>query len=165
MELLNQKFSISESYIQLGHLVVYIDSKDNKDVLAFLKDELGYEMLIEMSAIDWLADRGGYEIFYEMLNFNTRKRMRLKMFLNKDHAIESVSDIFRSAELRDSAQIDRYDTERFARLGHEVSYGVEVTAETERSEGIRFQEDGGVFAIKKFDPEKTKTLNEQERKR
>ncbi len=231
MELLNQKFAISESYIQLGHLVVYIDSKDNKDVLAFLKDELGYEVLIEMSAIDWLADRGGYEIFYEMLNFNTRKRLRLKMFLNKDHAIESVSDIFRSAdwseremydmlgvkvnnhpymkrllmpddweghplmktyplqgdefaswyevdkifgkeareivgpELRDSAQIDRYDTERFARLGHEVSYGVEVNAENEKAEGIRFQEDGGVFAIKRFDPEKTKTLNEQERKR
>jgi len=231
MELLSQKFTINDNYVQLGHLVVFIDAKQNKDVLAFLKDELGYEMMMEMSAMDWLADRGEYEIFYEMLNLNTRKRLRLKMFLKQDHALESVSDIFRSAdwseremydmlgvkvnnhpymkrllmpddweghpllktyplqgdefaswyevdkifgkeardvvgpELRDSAVIDRYDTERFARLGHEVNYGDEVTADTEPTEGVRYQEDGGVFLIKKFDPAKTKTLNEQERKR
>ena len=231
LELLSQKFTLNDHYVQLGHLVVFVDSKVNKDVLAFLKDELGYEMMMEMSAMDFIADRGEYEIFYEMLNLNTAKRLRLKMNLNKDHALESVSDIFRSAdwsereaydmlglkinnhpymkrllmpddweghpllktyplqgdefaswyevdkifgkeardtigpELRDSAVIDRYDTERFARLGHEVSHGVEITAGTEKVEGTRYQEDGGVFLIKKLDPAKTKTLNEQERKR
>ena len=229
MELLNAQFTVNDSYIQLGHLVVYINAVDNKAVLALLKDELGYEMMMEMSAMDWLADRGEYEIFYEMLNLNTRKRLRLKMYLKQDHALESVSDLFRSAdwseremydmlgvkvnnhpymkrllmpddweghpllktyplegdefaswyevdkifgkdnrdligpENRDPAMIDRYDSKRFARLGHEVIHGAEVSEGNEPETGVRYQEDGGVFLIKKLDPANTKTITDRDR--
>ncbi len=229
MALLTEQFTINDSYVQLGHLVVYINAEDNKKVLAFLKDELGYEMMMEMSAIDWLADRGEYEIFYEMLNLNTRKRLRLKMFLKQEHALESVQDLFRSAdwseremydmlgvkvnnhpymkrilmpddwqghpllksyplqgdefaswyevdkifgkegreivgpEIRDAAAVDRYDSERFARLGHEVVYGAEIGEGNEPDTPVQFQEEGGVFAIKKFDPAKTKTITDRDR--
>ena len=231
MALLTEAFTINDSYIQLDHLVVFINAVDNKPVLSFLKDELGYEMMMEMSAMDWIADKGEFEIFYEMLNLNTRKRLRLKMFLKQDHAIESVSDIFRSAdwsereaydmlglkvnnhpymkrllmpddweghpllktyplqgdefaswyevdkifgkenrdvigpENREPAKIDRYDSERFSRLGHEVNFGEEISEGNESKEDVRYQEDGGVFLIKKLKPENIKTLNEQERKR
>lgn len=227
--LIKEQFTVHEAYIQLDHLVVCIDARDNKDALALIKDELEYEMLMELSAIDWLAERGEYEIFYELLNLQTRKRMRLKMFLNKDHAIESVESLFRSAdwseremydmlgvkvnnhpymkrllmpddweghpllksyplqgdefaswyevdkifgkeardvigpENRDPAMIDRYDSERFARLGHEVEHGVDIAEGEEPETGVRYQEDGGVFLIKKLDPAKTKTITDRNR--
>ncbi len=67
IEKLQSKFSISESYIQRGELVIYIDPDSNVEVLEFLKDELDYSFLMEMSAVDFLAQREGFEIFYELL--------------------------------------------------------------------------------------------------
>jgi NADH-quinone oxidoreductase subunit C len=69
-------------------------------------------------------------------------------------------------ELRDSACVDRYDTNRFARLGHEVSKGVPISKGNEPDTPIRYQEDGGVqlFGAKLVTPfdeiEKT-TLKER----
>ena len=228
LEKLTANLTINEAYTQLGHLVVYINSADNKKVLGFMKETLGYEMMMEMSAIDWIADRGEFEIFYEMLNVYTAKRIRLKMYLNQDHALESVQDLFRAAdwseremydmfgvkvnnhpymkrllmpddweghpllktyplqgdefaswyevdkifgkenrdvigpENRDPARIDRYDTERFARLGHEVQHGQDIS-NGEPDTPIRYQEDGGVFMIKKLDASRSKIIEDRDR--
>ena len=59
-------------------------------------------------------------------------------------------------ELRDTAKVDRYDSERFARLGFEVPKGTEITGNEPRNEE-NYQEDGGVFLIKKYD-KKTSTI-------
>ena len=69
--ILEQITTLGEVYVQKGHLVVYIESSENKKVIACIKDELGYDMLVEMSANDFLADRGEFEIFYELLNLTT----------------------------------------------------------------------------------------------
>jgi len=62
-------------------------------------------------------------------------------------------------ENRDPARIDRYDTERFARLGHEVPRGAPAE-ESEKAEEtpVRYQEEEGVFMIEKFSPERSKVL-------
>ncbi len=55
-------------------------------------------------------------------------------------------------EIRDQAVVDRYDTQRFARLGHEVPKGTDISPETGISEPdtpIRYQEEGGVTAFGK----------------
>lgn len=63
------------------------------------------------------------------------------------------------AELRDAAFIDRYDTERFARLGKEVGYGEEYK---ESATEIAYQEGDRPLLIEKFDPSKS-TLADRER--
>jgi len=65
-------------------------------------------------------------------------------------------------ELRDSAHIDRYDTERFARLGHEVPFGAKFK-ENESNADIEFQEPKGVFMVTKFDASKTVTITDRDR--
>ena len=48
------------------------------------KDELEYDMLMELSAIDYLAAKDGYEIFYEMLSLMSKhKRLRVKCFYKR----------------------------------------------------------------------------------
>ena len=70
-------------------------------------------------------------------------------------------------EERDSAAIDRYDTNRFARLGHEVDLGVDITDGKEPEHTpISYQEEGGVKLfgkrlIKDFDPSKSVTLDKR----
>jgi len=225
---ISAKFKVKEAYIQVEQMVVYINSNDIYGVLELMRDELGYTQLSEMSAIDWLAKDNTFEIFYQMLSMTKRKRIRVKYFIENGQAVDSVNELFRSAdwseremfdmfgieanghpfmkrilmpydwqghpllktyplegdefaswyevdkiygkeardiigpELRDTARVDRYDSERFARLGFEVPKGTEITDDMERTEES-YQEDGGVFLIKKLDRESSKIIDDPQR--
>ena len=220
---LEENFNILSSYIESKFLVINIEAKDNFAVIEFLKDNLSYKMLTEVSAIDDLADNSEFEIFYQMLNLDEAKRVRVKCRIKEDEAIESVEPLFRSADFseremfdmygvkvnnhpylkrilmpddwvghplrksyplqgdefaqwyevdkifgkeardiigpenRDSAMVDRYDTKRFARLGHEVKFGEDIS-NGEPDTPISYQEDGGVPLISKFDPKESKQI-------
>ena len=222
------KFDVLDAYIQVEQMVVFIKPEDNYKVLELMRDELEYTQLSEMSAIDFLAQRGGFEVFYQMLSMNKRKRIRVKMFIENGAAVNSVEKLFRSAdwaeremfdmfgieanghpfmkrilmpydwqgfpllktyplqgdefaawyevdkiygkeardvigpELRDTAKVDRYDSERFARLGHEVPKGTKITGNEPKNEQ-NYQEDGGVFLIKKFDKKDSVVIDDPQR--
>jgi len=65
-------------------------------------------------------------------------------------------------ELRDTARVDRYDSERFARLGFEVPKGTEITDDMEPTVQ-NYQEEEGVFLIKKLDKESSKVIDDPQR--
>ncbi len=223
-----EKFEVLDAYIQVGQLVVIVNAKDNFEILKLLKEKQEYTQLSEMSAIDWLAKKNQFEIFYQLLSMQKRKRIRIKCFIDKDEAINSVEKLFRSAnwseremydmfgikannhpflkrilmpydweghpllktyplegdefaawyevdkiygkeardiigpEIRDTARVDRYDSERFARLGHEVPKGTKITGD-EPKQPLAYQEDGGVFMIDKFDEEKSVIITNRDR--
>ena len=224
LELLESKFAIKESYLEAGHFVFYINAHDNVSVLKTLRDDLEYDMLMELSAIDYIKERSGFEIFYEMLSMSKRKRIRVKCFIELKEELNSVIDIFKMAswseremydmygviiinhpcmkrilmpddwydyplkktyplqgdeaaswyevdkifgkeareeigrEQRDPASIDRYDTSRFSRLGHEVPKDVEISKDNEKETSISYMEDDKPLFIKKFDPKKVKEV-------
>ncbi len=227
-ETLKTKFEILQSYIEISELVIFIKPEDNVKVLTFLRDELEYELCMELSAIDYIASRGGFEIFYEMLSLTKKRRLRVKTFIRQKQPIESIYKIFKMAswseremydmygvkvlnhpnmkriimpddwydyplrktypligdetaqwyeidkifgkehrevvgpEVRDCANVDRYDTTRFARLGHEVSYGVDITNGKEPEHTpLAYQEEGGVPIIKKLHEDESKTLEKR----
>jgi NADH-quinone oxidoreductase subunit C len=222
------KFEVKEAYIQVEQMVVYINANDIFGVLELMKNELDYTQLSELSAIDWLAKDDTFEIFYQMLSMNKRKRIRVKYFIKNGQAVDSVEKLFRSAdwseremfdmfgieanghpfmkrilmpydwqgfpllktyplegdefaswyevdkiygkeareaigpEIRDTARVDRYDSERFARLGFEVPKGTEITGDEQRNTED-YQEDGGVFLIKKYSKETSTVVDDPQR--
>ncbi len=99
------KVKVEESYVEAGQLVIWIKAEDNKATLQALKD-LEYDFLSEMSAIDFLEQRGEFEIFYQLLSMTKRKRLRVKTIIKEDEAIETVIDVFKSA---DWAEREMYD--------------------------------------------------------
>jgi len=115
VEELKTSFNINEAYIQRDQLVVYIDAKDIVGVLTFLRDNLQYNFLSELSAIDWLAKSGEFEIFYQMLSTSKRKRMRVKFFIKEKQEIQTVSRIYKSA---DWAEREMYDMFGVRIVGH-----------------------------------------------
>ncbi len=233
LEHLKANFEVKDAYIQKGHLVVVINVKDNKSVIKFVKETLDYDFLMELSALDYLATCGGFEVFYEMLSTSKHKRMRIKCFIKEGDAIESVESIFRAAdwseremfdmfgiklnnhpypkrilmpddwydyplrktyplqgdeaaqwyevdkifgkdarsvigpEIRDAAAIDRYDTTRFARLGHEVPFGTDIVTNGEPEHTpLAYQEENGVRLfgarlVTKFDENESKVLDKR----
>ncbi|MAC83513.1 MAG: NADH-quinone oxidoreductase subunit C [Arcobacter sp.] len=218
-----KSFKVEDAYIEHTHLVLNVDKNDIVEIMKFLSEELEYDMLMEMSAIDYLAAKNGYELFYEMLSLSKHKRLRIKCFLNKNDAVESVTSVFDSAnwseremydmlgvkvlnhpnmkriimpddwydhplrktyplqgdeaaswyevdkifgkeardvigpEQRDPAAIDRYDTERFARLGHEVPFQTDIT-EFEPETPISYQEEDSSKIMKTLKPEESVVL-------
>jgi NADH-quinone oxidoreductase subunit C len=228
LEAIKAKFEVLDAYIQVEQMVVFIKPEDNFGVLKLMKEELSYTQLSEMSAIDWIAKENKFEIFYQMLSMNKRKRIRVKMFIENGEAVNSVEKLFRSAdwseremfdmfgieanghpfmkrilmpydwqgypllktyplegdefaswyevdkiygkeardiigpELRDTAKVDRYDSERFARLGYEVPKGTEITGNESKTEQ-NYQEDGGVFMVKKFDKKDSVVIDDPQR--
>ena len=223
LEKISQKISIKDSYIEHTHLVLHVCKNDIVETMKFLRDELEYDMLIELSAIDYLASKDGYEVFYEMLSLSKHKRLRVKCFVKKDESVESVTSVFKSAnwseremydmlgvkvanhpnlkrlimpddwydhplkktyplqgdeaaswyevdkifgkeardiigpEQRDPAAIDRYDTTRFARLGHEVPFDTDIS-EFEPETNISYQEENTSKIMKKLKPEESVVL-------
>jgi len=230
---LKAKINVEEAYIENGHLVIYVAAKDNVKTVKFLKEKLAYDMMMELSAIDYIAARGGFEIFYEMLSMSKHKRLRVKCFIAEKEQLQSVEGVFKMAnwseremfdmygvkvinhhnlkrilmpddwydhplrktyplhgdeaaqwyevdkifgkeardiigpEQRDGAAIDRYDTTRFARLGHEVPYGVDITNGKEPEHTpLTYQEEGGVGLfgvriIKEFHEDKSEQLTKR----
>ncbi len=228
LEAIKAKFDVLDAYIQVEQMVVIINAADNFAVLEMLKNEREYTQLSEMSAIDWLATEGKFEVFYQMLSMSKRKRLRIKCKINEKESIQSVEKLFRCAdwseremydmfgivinnhpfmkrilmpddwegfplrktyplqgdefaawyevdkifgkeareiigpENRDPARIDRYDTERFSRLGHEVPRGTDIT-HGEPDTTLIYQEEGGVFMVEKFDAEKSVVISDRQR--
>jgi len=219
-------FEVLDSYIQLEQMVICINASDNVKAIEFLRDELDYDILTELSAVDWLASKNKLEVFYQMLSLDKRKRIRIKCFLDKGEKLHTVENLFKSAnfaeremydmfgifieghsflrrvimpedwvghpllktyplegdeaaswyevdkifgkeardiigpENRDPALVDRYDTTRFSRLGKEVPYGADIS-EGEPDTDIQYQEDDGVFLIRKMNPKDSKVLDER----
>lgn len=108
LKVLKEKFKVSKSYIQKDQMVLFIEPSDVKAVMLTLRDELEYDFLCEMSAIDWLAKSNQFEIFYQMLSMTKRKRLRVKFFIDKKEAVESVSEIFNSANWAEREIYDMY---------------------------------------------------------
>ncbi len=230
---LQGSFTILDAYVQLDSLVIYIEPKDNVEIIKFLKEKRFYDMMMELSAIDYIASKDGFEIFYEMLNMKKHRRLRVKCFIQKNEELNSVESIFKMAnwseremydmygvkvknhhnlkrilmpddwydhplrksyplqgdetaqwyevdkifgrenreiigpEIRDAAAIDRYDTTRFARLGHEVPYGVDISNGNEPEHTpLAYQEEGGVGLfgkriIKELHEDKTEQLDKR----
>lgn len=228
LEAIKAKFEVLDAYIQVEQMVVYVNPQDNFEVLKLLRDELEYTQLSELSAVDFIAKRGGFEVFYQMLSMAKKKRLRVKMFIKKGEAVNSVEKLFRSAdwseremfdmfgieanghpfmkrilmpydwqghpllktyplqgdefaawyevdkiygkeareaigpELRDPAKVDRYDSERFARLGYEVPKGTKITGNEPRHIES-YQEEGGVFMVKKLDKKDSVVIDNPQR--
>lgn len=222
-EEINYSISVKDAYIEHTHLVVVIDKAFLISCVKLLKNSLEYDMLMELSAIDYLAQKGGFEVFYEFLSLSKHKRIRIKCFLPKDEYIDSLTPFFKSAnwseremydmlgvkitghhnlkrlimpddwydhplrktyplqgdeaaswyevdkifgkdardiigpEQRDPAAIDRYDTTRFARLGHEVPFGMDVS-QFEPETPISYEEEEGNTLVKKLKPEESVVL-------
>jgi NADH-quinone oxidoreductase subunit C len=103
---LEAKFSISKSYIQAGQMVLFVNPEDIKAIMIHLKEELAYNFLSEMSAIDFLEQSGEFEIFYQLLSMTKRKRLRVKYRIKESEAVETIIDVFKSA---DWAEREMYD--------------------------------------------------------
>lgn len=98
---------ILDSYIELDQLVVYVNSEENLKALEILR-EVGYEILCEISAVDFIASKGGFEVFYQLLSVSKIKRARLKCFVKEREMLASVTPLYKSANWSEREMYDMF---------------------------------------------------------
>ncbi|CAA6811681.1 MAG: NADH-ubiquinone oxidoreductase chain C (EC [uncultured Sulfurovum sp.] len=108
LEALAAKVEVKSSRIELNCMVVEINHEDNFKALEVLKEECGYAVLTEMSAVDYLAKDGNFEVFYQMLNLKEVKRMRLVMRIEQGLAVESAVPLYKSANFAEREMFDMF---------------------------------------------------------
>ena len=105
---LESAFKIEKSYVQAGQMVLFIQPEDVKAIMIHLKEELSYNFLSEMSAIDFLEKDGEFEIFYQLLSMTKRKRLRVKYRIKESQAVETIIDVFKSADWAEREMFDMF---------------------------------------------------------
>jgi len=97
-----------ESYVEVGQLVLQIDANDNFEVIKTLKEKCGYTQCSEQSAVDYLAQDGEFELFYQFLNVKEAKRVRVVCRLKQGLAIESIVPLFNSSNFAEREMFDMF---------------------------------------------------------
>ena len=64
------------------------------DVLAKCKNDLGYEMILDISSIDHFGDDPRFEIVYEIATLDDSKHLRVKAPVGEDEKVPSVTDLW-----------------------------------------------------------------------
>lgn len=95
------KNAVTESFRQSGEEVIWVEAPKLREVIAILKNELGFDILLDIIAIDWsVIQQKRFQLDYLFYNTKENQRVHLKVSLldNKNPEIETVSDLFGSAD-------------------------------------------------------------------
>ncbi len=81
-----------------GELTLTVDAADVYDVLKNLRDQYGFNYLVDISAVDYYRDEKRFEVSYNVFNLGENKRVRVKAQLEEDNPkIQSVVSLWPSA--------------------------------------------------------------------
>ena len=80
-------------------LVFDIEAGQIKEVLVRLRDDalLAFTQLSDITAVDYPERLKRFEVIYQMLSVSNNQRLRLRVPLDEDEVIDSVVDVFASA--------------------------------------------------------------------
>lgn len=96
--------------LYVGELTITVDRHELFSVLKNLKEEFGFDYLVDIVSIDHYRDAQRFEVSYNIFNLTEKKRIRVKTFVEEDKPeVESVVSLWASA--------DWYEREVFDMMG------------------------------------------------
>jgi NADH-quinone oxidoreductase subunit C len=76
---------------------VYVDAGRIVEALRFLKEERGFTYLSDLGAIDRFTEEERFEVFYNVVNIDARKRLRVKLRVGDGEPVDTVTGVYLSA--------------------------------------------------------------------
>lgn len=98
---------IKKAYIEYDQMVVFINKDDNLKALKKL-NKFGYEILTDISGVDFLEQKGGIEVFYQLLSIKHKRRARVKCLVEKGEFLQSVMGLYKSANWAERELYDMF---------------------------------------------------------
>lgn len=89
--------SVGEVVEYANEQTVFVDRDVIVDVCQFAKDELGFTYLSDLGAIDRFTEKERFELFYNLVNMQERQRVRIKIRVEDEVPVKSVTGVYRAA--------------------------------------------------------------------
>lgn len=100
VEKLKGKFSASVLDVVefRGEVTVTVKKEDIVDICRFLKAEMNYNLLTDLTAVDYLGKEPRFMVVYNLYSISTKERLRVKAPVAEgDCSIDTVSCLWNSA--------------------------------------------------------------------
>ena len=66
--------------------------------LAFCKEKLGYELLLDISSLDHFGDDPRFEVVYELASIDDTRHLRLKAKVSEDESVPTAIHLWKAAD-------------------------------------------------------------------
>lgn len=99
------------THAHFGDATAVVDRGRILDVMRFLRDdpECAFEMLADLTAVDYLPDRPRFEVVYHLLSVSRKQRVRVKARVPEDDPeIESLIPVWPAANWMEREIWDLY---------------------------------------------------------
>ena len=101
--------SVQETHANLGDATAVVDPKCIEAVMRFLRDEVDFDMLTDLTAVDYLGRTPRFEVVYHLYATGANQRLRIKARVSEETAeIASVVALYASANWMEREVFDLY---------------------------------------------------------
>ena len=88
---------IGEVVEYAGEQTVFVDRGRIVEICRFLHDQQGFTYLSDLGANDRFTEEDRFEIFYNLVAIEKRKRIRVKIRLEEDESVPTVTKVYPAA--------------------------------------------------------------------
>lgn len=81
-----------------GEQTVNVELGSLHDVLAKCRNDLGYEMILDISSVDHFGEDPRFEMVYEIATLDDSKHLRIKAKVAEDEKVQSATDLWLGAD-------------------------------------------------------------------
>ena len=90
--------AVRDVKVYAGEHTVLVDRNQIVDICRFLKEDQGFTYFIDLGGIDRFTEDERFEVFYNLVSIERRKRIRLKIRVEEDDPVApSVTPVYRAA--------------------------------------------------------------------
>jgi len=109
--------AVLEARTELGNEILVVDAEHLVPAATLLRDEFGFEMLLDISGVDWVPREPRYDVNYHLLALDDNRRLRVKVQLPDVEAphLPSVIEVWPAADWHER---EVYDFFGFVFDGH-----------------------------------------------
>jgi NADH-quinone oxidoreductase subunit C len=97
------------THADFGDATACVDAARIHDVMSFLHDEVGFDMLMDVTAVDYLGETPRFEVVYHLYSLDRNERLRVKARVEQDApSLSSVTPLYASANWMEREVFDLY---------------------------------------------------------
>ena len=101
--------SVQETHANLGDATAVVDPTRIEAAMRFLRDEADFDMLMDLTAVDFLGRTPRFEVVYHLYSVAKNHRVRLKVGLPEEEpVVTSATGLYASADWMEREAFDLY---------------------------------------------------------
>ena len=110
LETIQSNIALIGSKIVNEQIEIIIDKENLISSIIFLKDNIDcqFKQLTDLAGVDYPSRKSRFEIVYHFLSFKFNFRIRVKILIEEDSSIESLTPVFPSANWFEREAFDMY---------------------------------------------------------